>query len=564
MKQNKLFNSQNSKEWLSSLLSYFINIKSIDENIESLRVSLCSQIDFTPHQLFQYLDKRNKDFLLLNDFVLFLNELHIPFEEKYLRKFIHNFDKDSDFSLNFQEFLGLIIPKKSNDLKYKVLSNRNNYDVISKNTKDIFGKLLCEELELVKNCIKTAKFCRKSMGFTCYESFIEIAGNDKYITEKHLYNFLQRNNINISNNDMHQLMFRLDADDDGRISFNEFKEIFVPSKEGNLNYKNNILPETDYNFYTLSFSKNNEEIPKKSSKNNNIFDYTFRQNKNAASNLDNLNNKLKEIIIEDNNNSYRSTSNIIREKNYNYYAPDNKRNAYSNKIFSQTQKIYNSYNKLPVLNDDESYNNKQGIYMTELSDTDKIFSSTFNKTIDFVSPIKLIRKRLENSSSYKSPKIKHTKNPLHYDYSTYSNEDGDEYYRRKRFRQSAKTERNINYRVYKNITINTDNNIEISNKNLKKLCCGCPMYDPQCPCPSDAGYRNCICPKAFNKNSGILKSSYLKKFDDKINNSSNGFKSSMNSRFFKNKPNFNFLYTDENENEINVRKFDENRLLSYK
>ena len=33
MNQIKTFNSPNSKEWLSSLLSYFMSIKSIDDNV---------------------------------------------------------------------------------------------------------------------------------------------------------------------------------------------------------------------------------------------------------------------------------------------------------------------------------------------------------------------------------------------------------------------------------------------------------------------------------------------------------------------------------------------------
>ena len=105
-------NLSNPKEWLGSLLSYFMSIKTIDDNIESLRISLCSQNNFSSTQLFQYLDINNKDFILLNDFAKFLTKMRIPFEEKYLRKFIHNFDKDNDFCLNFQEFLGLILPKK--------------------------------------------------------------------------------------------------------------------------------------------------------------------------------------------------------------------------------------------------------------------------------------------------------------------------------------------------------------------------------------------------------------------------------------------------------------------
>ena len=599
MKQIKPFNSPNSKEWLGSLLSYFINIKSIDDNIESLRIALCSQNDFTPNQLFQYLDIRHKDFLLLNDFVKFLNEMQIPFEEKYLRKFIHNFDKDNDFSLNFQEFLGLIAPKKSNDLKKKVFSNINNFGVVTRNTKNIFGKLLCEELELVKNCIKTAKYCRGTLGFTCYESFVEIVGNDKYITENHLYNFLQKNNINISNNDMHQLMFRLDADDDGRISFEEYKEIFFPTKEGDVNFKNNNISENDYNFFTISsVQKLKQEIPQNITKHNNIVDFTFGQNQKIISDIDNSSNNniyINKLDIEDNFKQNNTSSYKLKVKNYNYNYPNDKNNrkeklTYANKgIYSKNSKVIKSYNKLPLLNDES--NNFQ-----ESSDLNNAntFSSTFNQistlknSHSFISPPKMTRIR-HDSSSYQSPKLKHTKSPLHFDYSTYSDEDGDEYFKKRRLRQSAKTDTNRNFRIYKNNDINNiidinnikninniysnisnsnnniiNNNIENKNKNITKLCCGCSVYDTLCPCPADANFGNCKCPKKVKSNENLEFSYQKKKLKEKRKNSSNGFNTSLNSQFFKTKSQFNFIYNDENENDINVRKFDESRLHGYK
>ena len=100
-----------------------MNIKSIDDNIELLRVDLCSQPNFSPYELFHFLDKSSKEFLLLNDFIKFLKEMRIPFEEKYLRIFIHNFDKDGDFSLNLNEFLGLILPKKNQNLAKNISTN---------------------------------------------------------------------------------------------------------------------------------------------------------------------------------------------------------------------------------------------------------------------------------------------------------------------------------------------------------------------------------------------------------------------------------------------------------
>ena len=116
------FTNPNSKIWLCSLLSYLINIKSIDDNIELILISLCSQPNFSPYKLFNFLDKSSKGFILLNDLIIFLREMQIPFEEKYLRIFIHNFDKDADFSLNLNEFLGLILPKKNMDFSKNMKS----------------------------------------------------------------------------------------------------------------------------------------------------------------------------------------------------------------------------------------------------------------------------------------------------------------------------------------------------------------------------------------------------------------------------------------------------------
>ena len=574
MNQIKPFNSPNSREWLSSLLSYFMSIKSIDDNIESLRNSLCSEIGFIPNQLFHYLDLKNKDFLLLNDFIKFLNEMKIPFEEKYVRKFIHNFDKDNDFCLNFQEFLGLILPKKNIDLKNQILLNINkNYisDIISENSKNIFGKLLCEELELVKNCIKTAKFCRGTKGFTCYLGFIEIAGNNKYITENLLFDFLTKNNIDISNNDMHQLMFRVDADDDGRISFNEFEEIFFPMKEGELTYKNNNLEnDNNYNFYTVSslskMGKKTQKVQNTFNNNNNI-DFTFGQNQKI-----NIGENKNEIMNETTNNSSNA--------HYNYPNNNNDEQPYNNKIlYSKVNRITKSYGQLPSLNrQSKSFKHSFLSNTNSTNNTiDNKFSSTLDKTSSFISnnysynSPPQTNKLIHNHLNYKSPKIKHTNTPLHYDYSTYSDEDRDEYFNKRNYRQSAKTDKERNYRIIKDYEnyetkIFKNNNLKVENKNIINIkpCCGCLVYDTLCPCPVNVqSIDGCLCPKN-NKNNLKLKTSYKKNFNEEIKQNTNGFNTSLNSQFFKTKPQFHFTYNNENENIINERQFDEKRLKGYK
>ena len=590
MDKFKSFNSSNSKEWLSSLLSYFMSIKTIDDNIESLRIELCSQNNFIPNQLFQYLDLKNKDFLLLNDFANFLNEMNIPFEEKYLRKFIHNFDKDNDFCLNFQEFLGLILPKKNIDLKNNVLINiKNNSseisNIISKNIKNIFGKLLCEELELVKNCIKTAKYCRGSKGFTSYESFIEIAGNDRYITEEYLHNFLTKNNININANDMHQLMFRVDADNDGKISFNEFEEIFFPMKENESTYKDNYPDENKNNdkFYTISsIGKDTLKESQKNIYKNGIVDFTFGQNQNiniAKKTNENEKENLKEIKTEYDNNNASKVLNGKKKYNLNYfrYSVNNSTKPKYNKksTYSKTEKIIKDYNnKLKSSNDGKIYKklNINNIKSTNNNGGNSYsYSSALKSTSKFNNNESNINSSLQNNSlrysnlSYKSPKIKHTKSPLYYDYSTYSDEDGDEYFRKRKLRQSAKTDNNRSYRIFKNDEYKTieNNYLTYENKRVRKPCCGCPIFDTLCPCPVNVkSVESCLCPKNI-KNNFDIKSSYKTITHEENKTKSNNLKNSLNNQFFKSKSQFNFFYDNSNDILINERKFDEKRLYGF-
>ena len=495
MENSTTFKTQNSKAWLCSLLSYFMNIKSIDDNIEPLRISLCSLPNFTPNKLFNYLDQSSKKFLLLNDFIKFLNSMGIPFEEKYLRIFIHNFDKDGDFSLNFNEFLGLILPKKNNDLARKMnqdLSNISNVgDILINNMKEIFGKLLCEELELVKNCIKTAKACKETIGFTLYEAFLVIAGNNKYINETLLYNFLQKNNIDINANDMHELMFRLDADNDGKISFEEFKEIFFPIKGEEISYniKNNniIFDKNDYN-YLEKEKENKDKI--EDNKINNLVNFTFAKKTNIPS----------KISIKKNEDYMKGFNKLI---NYNYEDDliKNKENIpNTNNLTKDDQKI-SIYSRTKNLVENKSINlfktrippkimipNKSSIsyseaytqihpptpkkYQFDYESNPLLIKKNANQNIA-TTPYSPKRINIHHTSGYQSPKTKHTKSPLHYDYSTYSDEDGDEYFRQKQLKDNKssytdKRMRNMNENKYSKIFGGFDYKNEIKN-NLEKM-----------------------------------------------------------------------------------------------
>ena len=554
MDNSTTFRTHNSKIWLCSLLSYFMNIKTIDDNIEVLRVTLCSQPNFSPYKLFRYLDKKTKEFILLNDLIKFLKEMNIPFEEKYLRIFIHNFDKDGDFCLNLNEFLGLILPKKNISLAKKISTNINcdySNDIICLNEKNIFGKLICEELELIKNCIKTAKACKEMFGFTLYEAFILIAGNSKYICEKNLCNFLQKNNVMLNSNDMHQLMFRLDADNDGKISFEEFKEIFFPIKEDEIVYKinennTNEKLSTDYN-YLKNMKEKKEQVKKtnETNKNNNLVDFTFAKNSNRNSKISiknkieyakslkklmnyqydddlirNKENKPNNTDINNNNSNNREQSLYERTK----YLMENKRpNLFNAKIIPKI--------KLPTqpptpCHESEKIELTSKKYQFELQSNPMLIKKKNNPNISSPKSPKLIKN--QRSNRYQSPKTKHTKSPLHYDYSTYSDEDGDEFFKQKKLNENKNkiniTEqrvRNTNEKKHCKIFGGIDNKTEVKN-NFEKMFSEDEL----------ANKKKIININDINKDIKIRK--------------------------------FNFISNDNNENDIKMANFDDIRKKKFK
>ena len=555
MENQTSFRTHNSKTWLCSLLSYFMNIKTIDDNIELLRVSLCSQPNFSPYKLFHFLDKNAKEFLLLSDFIKFLQEMRIPFEEKYLRIFIHNFDKDGDFSLNVKEFLGLILPKKNNTFSKNIstkIKTDNIDDIISLNAKNIFGKIICEELELVKNCIRTAKSCKESIGFTLYEAFLLIAGNNKYICEKSLFDFLKKNNICINNNEIHQLMFRLDADNDGKISFDEFKEIFFPIKEEEIIYKvkNNDNIKIDFN--NCDYLKNNiikkEKYTEKieENKNDNLVDFTFadkpkltpkisiKTNFDYKKRLDKLMNyKYDDDLVKNKENTpsntdinantnndqngslYKRTKYIMDNKNLNLFKTKN-----PPKIVIKEQSTV----ICPELKANETNIQKEKKYQFEYSRNPLIIKRNVEQnSYSLYSPKRI---KTQQTSGYQSPKTKHTKSPLHYDYSTYSDEDGDEYFKQKKL--------NDNKNCY------TDKRVRNINENkLTKIFGG-------------IDYK-----KEFKNN---LEKMFLEdeQQDNKRKIDTVNIKNELNNR------KFNFIYNDTEGNDIKLKNFDDIKRKNFK
>ena len=288
--------------WLSTLLSYFKTIKKYDIEIESFRSSLCSLPNFSPVSIFSYLDQNLKSFLTIKDLNSFLESQNSKFNENYLRKLIHNFDKDGDFSLNLHEFSCLILSKKKNKNEIFSSDRTEINDEVKMDLKNILEK----EMELIKELNDIAKEIKNSKIFSTYEAFMVIVGGDKYITKNNLGKFMNDNYMEINEDDLKSIMFRIDSDNDDKISYEEFKEIFYPLKE-EYSTSNDINNDYNINENKKEFIFNDRDITSKylSKEFDNENNLDNNENENNIINENKEDNKINEEEnkdLEDNNN----------------------------------------------------------------------------------------------------------------------------------------------------------------------------------------------------------------------------------------------------------------------
>ena len=311
------------RSWHDALVEYFNLIKKMEDIIDSIRLSLCSLENFNEKNLFDFIDKKGKNNITLNDLILFLKGCQINFNEENLRKFIHNFDKDNDFCLNFNEFKGVILPRKYKLLQKNVensAQNNGNYYIIDENIRKSFCNILIKEMELVDGCNKIIKEIQGGNGFTPYEAFLDIVNDDEgYINENNLAYFLIKNNIEIQKEDAHQLMFRLDKDNDGKISYDEFQDMLLPLNKSTINQINNI----DNNL-NINGNSNDNDNGNKLSNENNINNFINLNKDNKLNNYNNLNNDKINQIMNYNMNNHQ-------QKEIKYISNSQQKNNINNK-----------------------------------------------------------------------------------------------------------------------------------------------------------------------------------------------------------------------------------------
>jgi Ca2+-binding EF-hand superfamily protein len=115
-------------------------------------------------------------------------------------------------------------------------------------------------MSLVKELAELAETLINTKDFTSYEAFLAIdVNNFKYIEYSNLLNYLGKNGYNVREEEACSIIYRLDTDNDERISYDEFQQIFFPiSYYGGVVKRDNTDYESAVDFKKEEFRDENE------------------------------------------------------------------------------------------------------------------------------------------------------------------------------------------------------------------------------------------------------------------------------------------------------------------
>ena len=199
-----------------NLAKYFNTVADYESQIDQIRVSLNKLPDFSQSSLFNILDTDSKGFISHKDLVGLLE--NIDYNDASLRMFIHSFDKNDDYCLDFLEFCNLIGSEVQEQQESKQVTN----EMLSK-----LRSLVLAEIELIDVGAEIIDSIKQAVDFTTYSCFIAVTCNKGIvIDEEMLSRFCEANGFGIKS--MRKVIWRLSSKGEESLSLNEFTNIFTP------------------------------------------------------------------------------------------------------------------------------------------------------------------------------------------------------------------------------------------------------------------------------------------------------------------------------------------------
>ena len=216
-----------SKNTLSLFCDLLMNLSEKEKQVEISRQVLCHNLNFDAYQVFSYLDCESKNYINEINLMTFLQTKNgIPCTMEELQFFILLYDENSDAKLSYSEFLNIVLSNNNFELRKKAREKIGSYceeNNLPFNVEYSLVKLFMKELDLIRTTRILIEKLKKRNDFNVHDLFHYLKGYGN-ITNESMKIFLEKNGILFDNNDLINIMKRLDINNDSKIDFDEFHQ----------------------------------------------------------------------------------------------------------------------------------------------------------------------------------------------------------------------------------------------------------------------------------------------------------------------------------------------------
>ena len=213
----------------SQIIKLLLTLADLERQVEINRQVLSQNLDFDAYQAFRYIDTDNKNSINSENLLNFLNKNGICTNLNELQYLILFYDENQDGCLSYTEFLNMILSESNYSLR-KLARERigSTFPKINLpfNVEYSIVKLLEKELYLIREISCLINFLKSKCDFNTHELYHLIKGNNEFIKPENIKNFLLKNSVKFNDDDIRNIMKRLDFNRDSKIDYCEFHKFF--------------------------------------------------------------------------------------------------------------------------------------------------------------------------------------------------------------------------------------------------------------------------------------------------------------------------------------------------
>lgn len=209
------------------LSGWLMKIIEGERSVEYLRNRVCDYPDFVPQRVFENLAYRNSGVLIPKDFKDFLGQKSSEFENEDFYLLVRQYSSGLNGRLSFDDFTQLVLPSTKLYTRDLVLKR---YVYRESKSYEISLKLLIEkELTLQREIENIKAKLKSNSGFSIRKAFLSFDRDEKgYIREADITDFARRFGRYINEEELDCFLRRVDTQDDGIITFEEFLDALLP------------------------------------------------------------------------------------------------------------------------------------------------------------------------------------------------------------------------------------------------------------------------------------------------------------------------------------------------